>query len=288
MPELPEVETIRRQLEREIVKKKIANVEVLTTKILKRNSKVSDLIKQIEGKYASVIDRKGKYLIIELDSAVLIVIHLGMSGQIQFVKKLTKRLKKDEVNPLTKIEKHTHIIFHFADGDQLRFVDPRTFGEFFITSRDDGVIAELSQLGFDPLDGNIRWVDFERLLKSHTCSLKTFLVDQSLIAGIGNIYADEILFAAGLRFDRDTSSLGPQEVRRLYRSIGEILLEAVRLRGSSLDDLAYKDIYGNLGEYQTQHMVYNRDKKPCKRCRGIIEKTKVQGRTTYFCPLCQI
>ncbi len=187
--------------------------------------------------------------------------------------------------------KHTHVIISFTQGGQLRFIDPRTFGEMFVTSPDEltDVVPELSELGFDPVEDPISWTVFGQALKSRQMKLKTFLTDQSIIAGLGNIYADEILFAAGLRYDRQSDSLSTQEIRRLYRAVVETLHEAIKYGGSTLDDEQYVDLNGKPGEFQEHHKVYNREKQPCFRCRRAnISKAKFGGRSTFFCSVCQV
>jgi formamidopyrimidine-DNA glycosylase len=173
----------------------------------------------------------------------------------------------------------------------MRFVDPRTFGELFLATPDEitNEIEELSTLGVDPVETPMSWVDFGHLLRSKKTKLKTFLTDQSMIAGIGNIYADEILFDSGLRYDRDTDSLTTQEIRRLYRSLVEILHEAIKYGGSTLSDEQYVDLNGKPGEYQQHHQVYDREKQPCRRCRRHdIVKSKFGGRSTFYCEVCQV
>ena len=145
--------------------------------------------------------------------------------------------------------KHTHVVLSFVSAPQLRFVDPRTFGELFVTTpeRLEEDVPELAHLGFDPLDDQMAWTQFGDLLLSRKAKLKPLLLDQRFVAGIGNLYADEILFTAGLRHDRSSDTLTPQEVRRLYRSMVETLQEAIKHRGSSLADEQYRDIFGEVG-----------------------------------------
>ena len=277
MPELPEVETIRRGLEREVVGKRIKTVEVHGTRTVRRQTK-KQLISRLEGVKITGVDRRGKYLVLKLDSAELLVIHLRMSGQ------LLRATPKDPVI------KHTHVVISFTQGGQLRFVDPRTFGEVFVTVKDEltSAIPELADLGMDPLDEPISWVTFGQRLLARTTKLKQLLMDQSFIAGIGNIYSDEILWEAGLRHDRTPQTLSSMEVRRLYRAVVEVLHEAVKHRGSTLGDQQYVDLHGKPGEYQTMHQVYDREGQACRRCRAVITKAKVAGRSSYFCPACQV
>ncbi|MEJ6741178.1 MAG: DNA-formamidopyrimidine glycosylase family protein, partial [Actinomycetota bacterium] len=196
MPELPEVETIRRELEKEVVGRKVKTVETVGKKSIKRQTP-AEFVSGLEGAKITGSQRKGKYLLMPLDNGQVLVVHLRMSGQ------LRRNAIKDPV------EKHTHVTITFTQGGQLRFVDPRTFGEMFLATPDEitSEIEELSSLGVDPVETPMSWVDFGHLLRSKSPSLKAFLTDQSMIAGIGNIYADEILFDSGLRFDRETGSL---------------------------------------------------------------------------------
>jgi formamidopyrimidine-DNA glycosylase len=278
MPELPEVETIRRELEREAVGKRIKSVEVHGTRTVRRQTKKA-FITRLDGTKITGVDRKGKYLLVKLDSGDVLIIHLRMSGQL---------LRAAAKEPLAK---HTHVVITFTQGGQLRFVDPRTFGEMFVTSPDDltAEVPELAELGFDPVESPISWTVFGQLLVSRQMKLKTLLTDQTIIAGLGNIYADEILFAAGLRYDRLSDSLSTQEIRRLYRAVVETLHEAIKYGGSTLDDEQYVDLNGQPGEFQEHHKVYNREKLPCFRCRRAnISKAKFGGRSTFFCEICQV
>jgi formamidopyrimidine-DNA glycosylase len=278
MPELPEVETIRRELEREVVGKKVKTVEVSGERSVRRQED-KEFISRLEGAKITGAQRKGKYLLMPLDTGDALVVHLRMSGQ------LLRATPKDPVLP------HTHVTISFTQGGQLRFVDPRTFGEMFLATPDEltSEIEELSTLGVDPVEQPMSWVDFGHLLRRKRMKLKAFLMDQTMIAGIGNIYSDEILFDAGLRYDRDTDSLTTQEIRRLYRSLVEILHEAIKYGGSTLADEGYVDLNGNPGEYQQHHQVYDREKQPCRRCRRHdIVKSKFQQRSTYYCEVCQV
>jgi formamidopyrimidine-DNA glycosylase len=172
----------------------------------------------------------------------------------------------------------------------LRFVDPRTFGEMFVArpERLEEEVPDLVHLGFDPLEDVMSWTHFADLLATRKTKLKALLMDQRFIAGIGNIYADEILFAAGLRYDRSSETLSAQEVRRLYRSMIETLHDAVKHRGSSLADAQYRDLFGDVGGFQSHHQVYDREGQNCRRCRHAIVRIKANGRSTFLCPQCQV
>src|SRR5437763_7167033 len=149
-------------------------------------------------------------------------------------------------------------------------------------------LPELGHLGFDPLTEAMSWVQFADRLRARKTKLKPLLMDQRFVAGIGNIYSDEILFAAGLRHDRSSETLSSQEVRRLYRAMVETLQDAIKHRGSSLADEQYRDVFGEVGDYQSLHKVYDREGQPCRRCRSSIVREKAGGRPTLFCQQCQV
>ena len=279
VPELPEVETIRRDLDREVVGRRVKAVEVKGKRSIRRHKSGPEFRSKLEGRRVTTIRRAGKYLLLGLDGDDVLVVHLGMSGQL-----LRAKSQKDPV------VRHTHVVITFTQGGQLRFVDPRTFGEMFVTSADQltSQVPELAHLGFDPLEEVMSWDRFGKLLAERPTALKTLLMDQRFVAGIGNIYSDEILFAAGLRYDRASDSLSAQEIRRLYRSMIETLTEAIKYRGSSLADEQYRDLYGEVGEYQGQHQVYDREGLACRRCRNPIVRVKVNGRSAFLCEHCQI
>jgi formamidopyrimidine-DNA glycosylase len=278
VPELPEVETIRRDLDKEFVGRRISNVDVSGLRSIRRHPHAKDFVKRLEGHKVAGVIRKGKYLLIKLESGDVLVAHLGMSGQL---------LLSDAQEPR---HKHTHVVVTFTHGGELRFVDPRTFGEMFVTTPDElaEAIPELAHLGFDPLDQVMSWTRLAELLRARKTKLKSLLMDQRFIAGIGNLYADEILFAAGLRFDRSSDTLTAQEVRRLYRAMVETLQDAIKHRGSSLADEQYRDLFGEIGEFQTLHKVYDREGKACRRCRNPIVRIKANGRSTFLCAQCQV
>ncbi len=279
MPELPEVETIRRDLDKEIVGRRIKTVEVKGKRSVRRHKSGTEFRARLEGKRVASIRRAGKYLLVGLDGDDVLVVHLGMSGQLLRAK-----------GPKDPLDRHTHVIITFTQGGQLRFVDPRTFGEMFVTTADEltAQVPELAHLGFDPLEHVMSWSRFGQMLADRPTALKTLLMDQKFVAGIGNIYSDEILFAAGLRYDRMSNSLSAQEIRRLYRAMVETLTEAVKYRGSSLADEQYKDLYGETGDYQGQHQVYDREGQACRRCRNAVVRVKVNGRSAFLCEHCQI
>lgn len=279
MPELPEVETIRRDLEREVAGRKVKSVEVHGLRSIRRHGTKKKFTSALEGRKITSVGRKGKYLMLKLDDGNVLVIHLGMSGQLLRAKSARE-----------KTAKHTHVVISFTQGGQLRYVDPRTFGELFVSAPEDidKAVPELAHLGIDPLEDAMSWAVFGRMLVAKHAKLKPLLMDQKFVAGIGNIYSDEILWTAGLRHDRTSDSLTSQEVRRLYRAMVETLQDAVKYRGSSIADEQYVDLFGEIGQYQTHHNVYGREGQACSRCRGTIERIKTANRSSFFCPSCQV
>jgi formamidopyrimidine-DNA glycosylase len=278
--ELPEVEVMRRDLEKDVVGRRVKTAEVKSSRnamrVIRRHGKRKDFTSRVEGRKLTKVERRGKYVLLHLDSGDVLVVHFGMSGQFQ------------RGNGRVVIEPHTHVIFTFQQGGDLRFIDPRTFGEMFVTSADElGKVKELQHIAIDPLDQVFTWPTFQYLLAERGAKMKQLLMDQKFISGLGNIYSDEVLFAAGLRYDRLSDTLSSQEVRRLYRAIQETLQEAIKLRGTTLDDEAYVDLFGKPGEYQGELKVYGREGQPCRRCRTPIQTVKVAQRTSYFCPQCQ-
>lgn len=279
MPELPEVETIRRDLEKEVVGKRIKAVEVTGTRSIRRHTNKKQFIARLEGRKITGVERKGKYLLVKLEGGDYLVIHLGMSGQL-----LWSKSAKDEK------AKHTHVVISFTTAGQLRFLDPRTFGELFVTAVDEleAAVPELAHLGFDPVEEAISWTVFGEMLHAKHRKLKDLLMDQKFIAGIGNLYSDEILWTAGLRYDRSSDALTSQEIRRLYRAMSETLHDAIKHRGSSLADEQYRDLFGKVGGYASEHNVYDREGQPCRRCRSPIQRIKLGGRSHFLCERCQV
>jgi formamidopyrimidine-DNA glycosylase len=278
--ELPEVEVMRRDLEKDIVGRKIAAAEVRPSKnamrIIRRHGRRKEFADRLIGRKVLKSDRRGKYVLLSLDNGDVLVVHFAMSGQ--FVRG----------NKRVPLPPHTHVVITFQQGGDLRFVDPRTFGEMFVTSGDGlGKVKELQHIAIDPLDHVFTWQSFGGQMAQRESKLKQLLMDQKFISGLGNIYSDEVLFAAGLRHDRLSDTLSSQEVRRLYRSLQEVLQEAIRYRGTTLEDEAYLDLFGKPGEFQNELKVYGRQGLPCRRCRTPIETVKVSGRSAYFCPQCQ-
>jgi len=272
VPELPEVETIRRDLDRELAGRRIEKVVATGRRSIRRYGDADAFVRGVLGRTVETVGRRGKYLLLHLGPAPgALVVHLGMSGQL---------LLLDPGHPAVA---HTHVVLGFGTHRELRFVDPRTFGEMFVTSTGD----ELAHLGVDALTGITSRTHLAKLLASRPTKLKVLLMDQRFLAGIGNLYADEILFRARLRYDRPAGTLSPREVGRLFKAISATLEAAVDHRGSSLADEQYRDVFGAIGDFQGRHQAYGREGEPCPRCGRAIVRVKTAGRSTFLCLRCQ-
>jgi len=203
-------------------------------------------------------------------------VHLRMSGQLQVVD-----------GPAVPLKRHTHVVFDLEDGRQLRFVDPRTFGEVFALAPGQSV-PSLDLLGPEPLGPKgITAPEFAARLRAKRAQLKPLLMDQRFVAGLGNIYSDEILWRARLRWDRRSDTVAPAPARALHGAMVEVLTEAIDHRGSTLGDDQYVDLFGQPGGFASRHSVYGRDGLPCLRCGRPVVRITVNGRGSYLCPWCQ-
>lgn len=277
MPELPEVETVRRGLERHLVGRRIERVEVGRERSVRRTSRDA-VTAGLTDTVVEAADRRGKYLLLPLDSGDTAMIHLRMSGQVLLA-------HAGAVRPA-----HTHVVLHLDDGNEAWFVDPRTFGEVVVFDPEhvEVELPELARLGVDPIAEPFDTSILRCAFGTTSRALKPLLLDQHVVAGIGNIYADEILHRARLRPDRPTSSLDRRRLATLQRSIVEVLTEAIEAGGSTLGDAQYVDLMGNGGSYQHEHRVYGRSGERCLTCaRGWIRRSVTGGRGTHWCPICQ-
>jgi formamidopyrimidine-DNA glycosylase len=279
MPELPEIETLRRGLERETVGRRIKSVDVPVAKAVHRNGSRKAFQARLEGVKIKSIDRRGSLLAFTLDSGELLVVDVGDSGT------LLRSAPKDEVT------KDTQIVVTFTQGGQLRMADPEGAAEAFVVTPDllREEVPELANLGLDPVASPVSWTAFAQSLVNHRNEkLKPLLMDQTFVVGLGGLYADEILHDAGLRPDREVSTVSTMEIRRLYRSLVEILHEATKHHGTSTEQHPFADLAGKEGSYQDELQVWGRDGQPCRRCRQTVTKQRSGGRVTYWCPSCQV
>jgi len=279
MPELPEVETIRRGLQEKIKNKQIKNVVINVDKIVKKPS-LGEFITKIKGKKIKEVDRRGKYIIIYLDSKDKLIVHLGMTGLLIYP--YNNKITEKEINP-----KHNHLIFTFTDDTQLVFNDVRRLGKIFLVSNIDEV-ESITKLGVEPLEDYFTEEVFIQVLnKKKKGKIKPFLMNQKFITGLGNIYANEVLYRSNIHPLRLIFSLNKKEVRNLYQQIKLVLSEAVELRGSTVADEAYRDTDGDKGKFAKKLQVYARKGEPCIKCGTTIEVIKIEGRSSFFCSRCQ-
>jgi formamidopyrimidine-DNA glycosylase len=265
MPELPEVETIKRELEKAILGKKIKEVYIHRATVIRQPSP-EKFKKELEGAIFKNVLRKAKVLILELDNGKSLVIHLKMTGQLIY----------------PGDGKKSRVTFKLSDGKTLDFNDQRLFAELRLLDnwRD---LKFIQGLGPEPFD--ITPEQFKEMLSKKKTKIKPLLMDQAFISGIGNLYAAEALFRARVRPERPASSLSDKEKGTLFKEIKDTLNEAVKYKGSSVDQ--YVQLSGEKGDYVKHHKVYGREREPCLICKTPIRRISLGGRGTYFCPKCQ-
>jgi len=273
MFELPEVETVRRELDRDLVGKKVKSVEAASMKVLGRYKNRKAFTAQLDDMKILAVERRGLHLAIVLDGDSTLVVHLGSSGS------LRRNANKDAVDP------DTEVTITFTQHGQLRLVDPGGTAEMFVVDTEAlaDEIPGLDDLGLDPVDEPISWTAFGRALLQRSVKLKTLLTDESFVVGIGNIYADEILFEAGLRYDRLSDSLSSQEIRRLHRAVVGTLHDAIKYRGTSVPDRPFVDPFGSPGDFGEHLNVWGKHGDLSSRSRLPIQRAKFAGSWTYFC-----
>jgi formamidopyrimidine-DNA glycosylase len=277
MPELPEVETVARGLQREIAGRKILRVTLGKTDFIDDPAAVE---RELPGRTILRVERYGKFLLLRLGTAdgrgtseaeSALLVHLGMTGT------LRPRPANEET------VKHTHVVMLLDDGRELRYSDPRRFGRMAYLAG-EVLRGELQRFGADPLETGL--AEFAQRIRERRARIKALLLDQSVLRGVGNIYADESLWKAKIHPARLGAQLKGEQLEELYAVLQEILKKAIVLRGSSISD--FLDAEGMPGEYQRHHRVYGREGKTCFRCKTPIRRVIVAGRSSYFCPKCQV
>lgn len=281
MPELPEVETVARGLRRTIVGRRILSVRLGKTDFI---DDPAALEQHLPGRQIEAVERYGKFMLLRLSAVIssgspaangdaapaALLVHLGMTGQIA-------------PNPAAQpCEKHTHACFLLDDNRELRYTDARRFGRLAYLSAEP-LAEELRSFGADPLEIGVE--EFVKQARTRRARIKSLLLDQGFLRGVGNIYADESLWRAKIHPARLGASLNKQQAATLHRVLREILEKAIVMRGSSISD--FLDADGQPGEYQRHHRAYGREGKPCYRCGAVIRRAIVAGRSSYFCPKCQ-
>lgn len=305
MPELPEVETIRNDLRKKILNKKIVQVDVRNGKAVNFENKF--FIQALRGNAILEINRRGKLMIFRLSHPVIltrqpagknlskriitsVLVHLKMTGQLIYEKKIRNKIEviagghKLTEKDFDLPNKHTQVIFAFDDHGELFFNDLRRFG-YMKLATDADVEKSLSGFGIEPLTYDFTYENFISALGKRKVTIKVALMDQKKIAGIGNIYADEICFCAGVLPPRQVATLTASEKKRIFACIPDILKMAIKHRGTTFKD--YLDSEGKKGNYTDFLQVFDREGEKCLRCGGVVKKIKSNGRGTHFCPSCQ-
>ncbi|MBS4194966.1 DNA-formamidopyrimidine glycosylase [Lederbergia citri] len=273
MPELPEVERVRRSLVELVAGQKIMEVEVGWPKIIKNPEQHEQFQDALKGQTILDVDRKGKFLVFLLDDYSLIS-HLRMEGNYS--------LRKTE----DPVEKHTHVIFRFSGGKELRYRDVRKFGTMHLFRKgSEWTVPPLSKLGPEPFSDEFTIEYFKGKLKNTDRVIKAVLLDQSVVSGLGNIYVDEVLFRSGIHPLRKAKSLTDREILSLREQSAATLQESINAGGSSVN--TYMNSHGQSGTYQNELKVYGKKDQECFNCGTAIHKIKVAGRGTHFCPICQ-
>lgn len=271
MPELPEVETIRRDLEPLVVGRRITGVDVDPGTIhLLAGAPIENLRANLVGRTLTAMGRRGKYILLSLDDGRVFVVHLRMTGRLVW--------RERSAPP----EQYQRAVIELDDGHDLRWADLRKFGTWRIH---ESVAEVIEKLGPEPIDQDLTEKQFRAILANRTAPVKAVLLDQRRFAGLGNIYVDEALYEARIRPDTPAGELSPQAVKRLFQSSRAVLERGIENRGASFKD--YVDGQGNQGQQHMHVQVFRRTGKPCYACGSIIQRTVVGGRSTHFCPKCQ-
>lgn len=274
MPELPEVETVRRTLLELVSNKEIEQISVFWPKIIKHPEEIAQFQDALVGQTVKDVGRRGKFLILYTDDFAL-VSHLRMEGRYGV-------FKKDE-----PVDKHTHVIFHFTDGTELRYKDVRKFGTMHLYVRGEEFnTLPLSQLGPEPFSPDFTIGALASKLSKTKRNIKAVLLDQKVVVGLGNIYVDEALFRSGIHPERAADDLSKEEIERLHKEISDTLLEAVQKGGSTIR--SYVNSQGQIGMFQLELFVYGRKGEECRVCGSTLERMVSGGRGTVFCPKCQV
>lgn len=270
--ELPELEMVKRDLEREIVGRKVKEATAAGMTVLPRYKNRKSFSNQLAGIKITGVARQADYILFPLDSEDILVVKMGNG----MLRRTANKAKE---------EKGTEVVITFTQGGQLRFVDPDGTGEFAVVPKED-VMSEFPQLNdpaIDPIETPLSWLAFRDLIESHPTTLKELLIDGKALVGIGSMYADEVLFDSGLRYDRQSTSLSTQEVRRLYRSLVETLHNVIKYRGTTLEDRPWADVFGEPGVFDQHIQVFGKDGELSPRSRTPIQRAKFKGDWTYFC-----
>lgn len=271
--ELPEVETVRRDLERDVIGRKVKAVEAASMNCLSRYESCEAFAAQIEGAKIREVKRVGLYLLMDLSNDRVLVMSLGRSGS-----------PRRDANKNPRVP-GTEVVIWFTQYGQLRFVDLECTGQIFSVASEElqAAVPEIAGFGLDPVVTPISWVQMGEMLNGRKAKLKSLITDDTFVVGIGDIYADEILFEAGLRHDRICNTLSPQEIRRLHRSLVGTVHDAVKHRGTSVRYRPFVDPFGEPGGFASHLKVWGRHGELSERSRSPIKRVKFRGTWTYYC-----
>jgi formamidopyrimidine-DNA glycosylase len=273
MPELPEVETVRRDIHDRILGRTVTNVVLGRLRTLRRYADPQEFVDELVGATVTGTGRLGKYLFIDFGPSTRLVIHLRMSGQLLWC---------DSYD--TPLLKHTHVRIQFESGEELRFIDPRTFGEMFVVDPNGSVLSHIGPDAWNAVDTPKQLTE---RIGPKRAAVKGVLLDQSVVSGVGSIYADEICFRAKVRPGRSAATLRPIDIKRLHEAMKAVLGEAIEARGSTLGDGQYVGADGQPGTFALSHRVHARKDRPCLACGKPIVSGIVAQRSAYWCTRCQ-
>jgi formamidopyrimidine-DNA glycosylase len=273
MPELPEVESVRRQLQPALVGRRFERVEIADSRLV-RPFEPAEVAAELEGERVTAVDRRGKYLIVVFESGRVLLVHLRMTGSLRHAPRGT--LQDDP---------YRRAVVKLDDGSDVAYRDVRRFGTWLVLEPGEAETYLSARVGEEPLDAVFTVAHLASRLAGRRAPVKAALLDQRTLAGMGNIYVDEALWRARINPLRSAASLDSAEVRRLHRGVRGALAHGIARQGSTLRDYALPD--GASGRMQDEFRVYGRAGEPCPRCRTPIEKTRVAGRGTWYCPYCQ-
>ncbi|MDU2065744.1 MAG: bifunctional DNA-formamidopyrimidine glycosylase/DNA-(apurinic or apyrimidinic site) lyase [Sporomusaceae bacterium] len=273
MPEMPEVETIRLQLEKHVIGQKIEDVEISLPRLFKW-PEASDAKAYLLHQTITALERRGKYLLFRLSNGRILVIHLRMTGRLYYQDAIARR------------DAYTRIVFQLSQGNVLIYADTRTLGTLYVVSEGEiSRISGLATLGPEPLAADFTLEYFASQLQNRQGKIKSLLLNQQIVGGLGNIYVDESLAVAQIHPERRACELSQAEVARLYAAVNQVIHDGIVDGGTTFRD--YRNSEGKIGQHQNHLWVYGQTGRPCQRCGQLIEKIVVAGRGTHFCPHCQ-
>lgn len=270
MPELPEVETTRRGLQQLTINRTIVHIDIHQASL---RWPIPDAIGDIKNQTISEIRRRGKYLLLQLNNDHHLIMHLGMSGSITVL------------NAYEPLKKHDHFVAHLDNNTSMRFNDPRRFGCILLTRKNPEQHALLASLGPEPLSDDFTGQWLKKTANQRTVAVKNFIMNARVVVGVGNIYASEALFKAGIHPKRAASRISLQRYHVLANTIKDVLAEAIKAGGTTLQDFSNSE--GKAGYFQQQLAVYGRDGQACNNCQHTIKKIIIGNRSSFFCPQCQ-